>query len=86
VEPLEGGLFAYRGNVYQIDDFPPHAEINLDNCSIPPIRAYEGTFEKPLRKKKKNKKKKQKAVKKTYIAQLYSNIGECSDVESILEN
>jgi hypothetical protein len=82
IQPLAGGLFVYRSNVYDIEDFPPHATINLDVSTVYPIREYEGSFDKSSLRKKKNKK--QKLRKKTYAATVYSNLGECNDAYTIL--
>lgn len=76
------GEFVYRNNVYQIEDFPPHSDINLDTTIVIPVREYEGSTKKSLRKKK----KKDKKTKVNYIAKLYSNIADCPDVELIYEN
>jgi hypothetical protein len=81
------GEFAYRKYVYAIEDFAPHTDVNLDSTKVEPRREYEGIYEKVeptwKQKNKKKKKKKNKVKKKTYAAQLYSNIGECSDVEQL---
>jgi hypothetical protein len=82
VKVINNEEFAYQGQVYLIDDFPPHAEIHLDTTEVTPIREYEGVYEKQTKKRG----KKQKVRKRTYAAQLYSNIGECADVGTIFQN
>lgn len=82
VKILNDEEFSYRGFVYLIDNFPPHSEINMDTTDVAPVREFEGVYE----KQSKSKKGKNKVVKRTYAAQMYSNVGECSDVESIFKN
>lgn len=84
IKPLAGGLFVYRNNVYDIEDFPPHATINMDTTTVYPIREYEDSIDKSSIGKKNKKFKKMR--KKTYAAQIYSNIGECEDARIILSN
>lgn len=84
IQLLTLGLFAYRGFVYNIKDFPPHGTINLDTTKIRSVREYETVLDKlPLEKR--NKKNKQKPHKKTYAAKIYSNLGDCSDAESLFQ-
>ena len=85
VQPLKGGFFVYRNNVYNIEDFPPHAMINLDATTVYPIREYEGSVDKSSIKKRKNNKGYAKLRKKTYAAQIFSNIGDCQDAKIIYE-
>lgn len=82
IKLLAGGLFVYRSDVYDIEDFPPHATINLDTTKVYRIRAYEGSVDKSSigRKNKKFK----KLRKKSYAARIYSNIGECEDAKIII--
>ena len=75
------GEFVYRKNVYQIEDFPPHSDVNLDTSTVKPVREYEGSVKKSKKKKHKGKK-----TKVNYIAKIYSNISDCPDVESIYTN
>jgi hypothetical protein len=81
VRKLSDVEFAYGGYVYHIDSFEPHKDIDIDKSDVEPVRIFEGSYEKSSSKKNK---KKGKAHKRTYVALLYSNIGECADVESIL--
>lgn len=77
---LSKGCFAYGGLVYDIDDFPPGDTINLDSTTVEPIGEYEG---------KKKKRKKRKGGKRKYaessIAWLYSNMGDCPDVQRLFK-
>ena len=84
IKPLGGGLFVYRNYVYDIEDFPPHSTVNLDSTTVHPIREHEGSLDKSSIGKKNNKFKKLR--KKSYAAQIYSNIGECADAKHILSN
>jgi hypothetical protein len=88
VRILSDEEFAYQGYVYLIDNFPPHEDINLDSTEVEPVRFLENTYSSKSTptKNQQKKQKKQKIHKKTYTAYLYSNIGECSDVEQVFTN
>lgn len=79
VTPLADGMFVYKGEVYDIDDFPGGATINLDKSKVQSYGYYEVKEAAPKKKKKK------RGYRKKYLAHLYSNIEECPDVKSIYE-
>lgn len=88
VKVLSDEEFAYQNYVYLIDHFPPHEDVNMDSTEVEPVRFLEDSYNNkstPDKNQSKNKKK-QKMHKKTYTAHLYSNIGECSDVEQVFTN
>lgn len=77
VQALADGMFVYRGEVYDIEDFPPNATVNLDKSSVLPHGFYhvEST----------SKKKKKRGYRTKYLAYLYSNAEECPDVQNIYQ-
>ena len=76
VKTLEKGLFVYRGQLWDVDDFPEKMTINLDLTQIPSHGKYEVN-----KKKDRKKKKSKKGYKSKTFAYLYSNLEECPDAE-----
>ena len=73
VSLLGNNIFVYRKKVYEIDQFPPEATVNLDKIEVEPVGMIE---ERPPKKKKPSKNK------RCFSAFLYSNAAECPDVKT----
>lgn len=78
VKPLTDGMFVYKGEMYDIEDFPPDCMVNLDKSKVQSHGRYEV-------KSVPKKKSKNKGYRKKYRAYLYCNHEECPDVKEIRE-
>lgn len=76
VVSLGEGMFAYRGNLFSIDDFPANATVNLDKTEVSSVGEYNP-------KEPPKKKKRKRGYRTKYLAYFYSNSEECPDVKSI---
>ena len=77
VTALANGMFVYKGELYDIEDFPRDCLINLDKSKVQSRGRYEVPKQPPKSKKKK------RGYRKKYAAQLFSNLEDCPDVQEI---
>lgn len=80
VTALADGMFVYRGELFDIEDFPPQSTINLDKSKVQSHGYFQVSEPSP-----KKKKKKKRGYRTKYLAYLFSNIEDCPDVKNLLQ-